>query len=83
MPHLKWIVLAVLFAARAAIGFQFQSVGSATPALMADLALDYAALGLLLGAYLLPGVVVKSNQDRGRNRFPSQIDPERYGSAPI
>jgi MFS family permease len=58
MPSRRWIVLAVLFAARAAIGFQFQSVGSATPALMADLALDYAAIGLLLGAYLLPGVVV-------------------------
>ena len=58
MPGPRWIVLAVLFAARAATGFQFQSVGSSVHALMADFALDYAALGLLLGAYLLPGVVV-------------------------
>ncbi|KJC57739.1 hypothetical protein UP10_26355 [Bradyrhizobium sp. LTSPM299] len=58
MPHRRWIVLVVLFAARAATGFQFQSVGSSTHVLMADLALDYATLGLLLGAYLLPGVVV-------------------------
>ncbi|MBR0754249.1 MFS transporter [Bradyrhizobium jicamae] len=70
MPRLKWIVLAVLFAARAAIGFQFQSVGSANSALMADLALDYAALGLLLGAYLLPGVVVT---------FPAGLIGQRVG----
>ncbi|MCA6109974.1 MFS transporter [Bradyrhizobium cenepequi] len=57
MPR-RWIVLAVLFAARAATGFQFQSVGSTTNFLMQDLALGYAQLGMLLGAYLLPGIVV-------------------------
>lgn len=57
MP-IRWIVLAVLFAARAATGFQFQTVGSAAPALMRDLAIGYAEIGLLLGAYLLPGAVV-------------------------
>jgi predicted MFS family arabinose efflux permease len=57
MPR-RWIVLAVLFAARAATGFQFQSVGSTTNLLMHDLALGYAQLGILLGAYLLPGIVV-------------------------
>ena len=54
----RWIVLAVLFAARAATGFQFQSVGSTTNLLMHDLGLGYAQLGMLLGAYLLPGIVV-------------------------
>jgi predicted MFS family arabinose efflux permease len=58
MPGRRWIVLAVLFAARAATGFQFQSVGSAAKLLMQDLGVDYAQLGMLLGAYLLPGVVV-------------------------
>ncbi|MGX9430425.1 MULTISPECIES: MFS transporter [Bradyrhizobium] len=57
MPR-RWIVLAVLFAARAATGFQFQSVGSTTNVLMHDLALSYVQLGMLLGAYLLPGIVV-------------------------
>jgi predicted MFS family arabinose efflux permease len=57
MPR-RWIVLAVLFAARAATGFQFQSVGSTTSFLMHDLALGYAQFGMLLGAYLLPGIVV-------------------------
>jgi predicted MFS family arabinose efflux permease len=54
----RWIVLAVLFAARASTGFQFQSIGSAAPALMQDLGLSYAEIGMLLGAYLLPGVVI-------------------------
>jgi predicted MFS family arabinose efflux permease len=52
------MILAVLFAARAATGFQFQSVGSAATTLMQDLALDYSQIGMLLGAYLLPGVIV-------------------------
>jgi MFS family permease len=52
------MILAVLFAARAATGFQFQSVGSAANMLMRDLGLDYSEIGMLLGAYLLPGVIV-------------------------
>jgi predicted MFS family arabinose efflux permease len=58
MPGRRWIILAVLFAVRAATGFQFQSIGSATNLLMNDLGIDYAEVGMLLGAYLLPGVIV-------------------------
>src|SRR3981189_622676 len=58
MPGRRWMILAVLFAARAATGFQFQSVGSAAKMLMQDLAIDYSQIGMLLGAYLLPGVIV-------------------------
>ena len=58
MPGRRWIILAVLFAARATTGFQFQSVGSAANLLMRDLGIDYSQVGMLLGAYLLPGVVV-------------------------
>ncbi|MBR1213711.1 MFS transporter [Bradyrhizobium sp. JYMT SZCCT0180] len=58
MPGRKWIVLAVLFATRAAIGFQFQSIGSAANLLMADLGIGYSEVGMLLGAYMLPGVLV-------------------------
>jgi MFS family permease len=42
----------------AATGFQFQSVGSAAKMLMLDLGIDYSEIGMLLGAYLLPGVIV-------------------------
>ena len=58
LPERRWMILAVLFAARAAIGFQFQSVGSAAKMLMEDLGMDYSEIGMLLGAYLLPGVIV-------------------------
>ena len=37
---------------------QFQSVGSATNLLRQDLGLGYSQIGMLLGAYLLPGVIV-------------------------
>jgi predicted MFS family arabinose efflux permease len=58
MPGRRWIILAALFAARAAIGFQFQSIGSAANLLMTDLGIGYSEVGMLLGAYMLPGVVV-------------------------
>src|SRR4051794_36505679 len=58
MPGRRWIILGVLFAARAATGFQFQSTGSATNLLMTDLGIGYAEVGMLLGAYLLPGILV-------------------------
>src|SRR6202011_5566994 len=58
MPGRRWLILAALFFARAATGFQFQSVGSSARMLMQDLGIDYSQIGMLLGAYLLPGVVV-------------------------
>jgi predicted MFS family arabinose efflux permease len=58
MPGQRWTILAVLFAVRAATGFQFQSVGSSASMLMQDLGMDYSQIGMLLGAYLLPGVIV-------------------------
>ncbi len=52
----RWIMLAVLTTARLAMGFQFQSVGSASPFLVSDLGIDYTEVGFLIGLYLLPGV---------------------------
>ena len=54
--YTRWVMLAVLTTARLAMGFQFQSVGSASPFLVADLGIDYASVGFLIGLYLLPGV---------------------------
>jgi MFS family permease len=54
----RWLILAVLFLARTAMGFQFQSVASLSPFLIADLDIDYTQLGLLIGFYLLPGIVI-------------------------
>jgi MFS family permease len=56
--HNRWFILAVLFAARTAMGFQFQSVAATSSHLIGALAIDYATLGTLIGIYMLPGVVI-------------------------
>ena len=54
----RWMMLLVLFAARTAMGFQFQSVASVSPLLVRDLAIDLALFGSLIGAWMLPGAVM-------------------------
>jgi len=54
----RWMILAVLFFARTAMAFQFQSVASVSPLMVRDLALDLALFGTLVGAWMLPGVAV-------------------------
>ena len=54
----RWLILGVIFLARTAMGFQFQSIGAVSPFLMADLAIDFALLGTLIGVWMLPGIVV-------------------------
>jgi predicted MFS family arabinose efflux permease len=54
----RWLILGVLFFARTAMGFQFQSVAAVSPLLVEALALDFALLGALIGIWMLPGVIV-------------------------
>jgi len=54
----RWVALALIFITRVSMGFQFQSIGSVGPLLVADLGLTYAQLGTLIGLYLLPGVAL-------------------------
>ena len=51
----RWIALVLVFLTRTSMGFQFQSVGSVAPLLVAELGLSYAQLGTLIGLYMLPG----------------------------
>lgn len=51
-------MLALIFAVRAGLGFQFQTVGSVGDSLAAELGLSYAELGTLIGAFFLPGLVL-------------------------
>jgi predicted MFS family arabinose efflux permease len=53
----SWIILGVLFVARAAMAFQFQSIASTAPFLIHDLGLSYAQIGTLIGLYMFPGAV--------------------------
>ena len=50
----RWLILLVLFTARAAIAFQFQSIPALSPLLVENLQIDYALLGTLVGLYMLP-----------------------------
>lgn len=50
------ILLAITFA-RFAFGYQLQTVASLGPELSARFHLDFAALGTLVGLYMLPGIV--------------------------
>jgi MFS family permease len=54
----RWLILAVLFLARTAMGFQFQAVAALSSFVVADFRIDYTQLGLLIGLYLLPGILI-------------------------
>jgi len=54
----RWSILAVLFAVRATMAFQFQSVAAVAPLLRSEFHLDLADIGLLIGLYLAPGTVL-------------------------
>lgn len=55
MPN-RWLILCALTLARVTMGFQFQSLAAVGPVLTVETAISYAALGTLMGIYLLPGV---------------------------
>ena len=54
----RWLALIVLTAARASMGFQFQSLASVAPLLVDALGVSYAEIGFLVGLYMLPGVAL-------------------------
>jgi predicted MFS family arabinose efflux permease len=58
MPNTRWLILAVLFTARTAMAFQFQTVGSSGPLLVNELSFTYSDIGTLIGLYLLPGIAI-------------------------
>ena len=55
---MRWAMLGLMFAARAGLGFQFQTVASVGDPLATDLGLSYAELGTLIGVFFLPGLVL-------------------------
>jgi predicted MFS family arabinose efflux permease len=57
-PGSRWLALAVLTAARTAMGLQFQSVAAVSPLLMEHLHIANTELGLLVGLFSLPGVLL-------------------------
>ena len=54
----RWLILAVLFLARTAMAFQFQSVAAISPVVMNQFGVGLTDIGLLISLYLAPGIVV-------------------------
>jgi MFS family permease len=69
-PEERWIVLGVLTFARISMGFQFQSVGAVSVPLMARLGIGGTELGILVGLFSLPGMVLA---------LPGGLLGERFG----
>ncbi len=54
----RWGMLALLFAARVGLGFNFQTLGSVADPLVRDLHLSFAEIGTLIGLFNAPGLVL-------------------------
>ncbi len=67
----RWFALGLILLARVSIAMQFQSIAPVAPLLIADLALSYTELGLLIGLYFLPGTVLA---------VPGGLLGERFGN---
>ncbi len=65
----RWFILSVLFTARLSMGYQFQSIGSVSPSLIKEFAIEYAAIGTLIGLQSLPGLFLSLPSGFLGNRF--------------
>lgn len=54
----RWGILAILFVVRLTIAFQFQSVAAVAPLLQNSFGVGLADIGILIGLYFTPGVVL-------------------------
>jgi MFS family permease len=54
----RWQVLALLFGVRVAMAFQFQAVAALSPLIMSEFKVGIADIGLLIGLYLSPGILL-------------------------
>src|SRR5688572_6576817 len=55
MIERRWVILVTLFVARSCFGYQFQSIASSAAQIEAELHIGFAAIGTLIGLYMLPG----------------------------
>jgi len=65
----RWFILSVIFLARISMGYQFQSIGSVSPSLIKEFAIEYAAIGTLIGLSSLPGLFLSLPSGFLGNRF--------------
>lgn len=70
----RWHILALLFGVRVAMAFQFQAVAALSPLMMRDFDAGIADIGLLIGLYLSPGIVLA---------LPGGAIGKRFGDKPM
>src|SRR5215813_1869738 len=70
----RWLILLVLFLARTAMAYQFQTMGALGPILIDAFKIDFAWLGTLIGLYMLPGTVIA---------LPGGLLGQRFGAKSI
>lgn len=58
MTQSRWLILSALFFARCTMGAQFECIGALYPLLRKSSGLTVDEIGLLIGLYLLPGVIL-------------------------
>ena len=58
LPRQRWAILALLFATRASLGFNFQTAGSVADSLVGELGLNFTEVGTLIGLFNVPGLVL-------------------------
>jgi MFS family permease len=54
----RWRILAILFLARISMAFQFQAVAALAPVIMREFGVGLAEIGVLIGLYVAPGIVI-------------------------
>lgn len=73
-PTNRWAVLALIFVVRLTIPLHFQSIVAVAPFLIAELGFTYSVIGLLMGLYMLPGIVFT---------IPGGLLGARFGEKPV
>lgn len=69
----RWMVLALLFIVRVSMAFQFQAVAALSPMIMREFNVGIADVGLLIGLYMSPGILLA---------FPGGKIGKRFGDKP-
>lgn len=70
----RWQILAVLFLARFAMAVQFQEIGALSAPIIKHYQMSLADIGLLIGLYLAPGIIIA---------IPGASMAIRFGEKPI
>ena len=73
-PRTKLTPLLALMAIRATGAFQLQSAAVAAPSLIAEIGLSYAEIGMLIGAFMIPGIFLT---------VPGGLLAKRIGDRPV